>query len=52
MFPNLISASYANVDSTFPNERGYICCWEEDESYWEVLYEGNVKSVVAVELDI
>jgi hypothetical protein len=52
MLCHLVASSYAQVDTALANEGGDICGGEEDEGHREVLDEGDVKSRVAVELDI
>jgi hypothetical protein len=52
MFRHLISSCYSQIDSAFSNESWYVCGWQEDEGEGEIFYEGDVKAIVSVELDV
>lgn len=52
MLGHSVSPSDAEVDAAFANECGYVCCGQEDEGKRQVLDEGYIEAVVAVELDV
>jgi hypothetical protein len=44
VFSNLVAACYTQVYSSFTNEGGNVCCWEEYKGEREVLDKSNVQS--------
>ena len=52
MLCHLVSSSYAQINTTLSNEGGDIRGGEEYEGHGKVLNEGDIKTGVAVELDV
>jgi hypothetical protein len=52
MFPHLVPSCDADIDLTLTNKRRNIGGRQENESNGEVFDEGNVKTVLAPELDV
>lgn len=51
MLSDLVASGDAEIDATFTDKGGDICCGEEDKGNVEVGDEGDVKTVLAPKLD-
>lgn len=52
MLFDLVKSGDSEIDLAFSDEGGYVCGREEDEGDGVILYEGDVESVVATELNV
>jgi hypothetical protein len=52
MFENLIAARDSQANLSLTNESWDVCGREKDDCDWQVLYQRNVKTIVAVIADI